>query len=80
MTKYTLNDMRLIAHEREGECLSVEYININTPLEWECSKKHIWKTKGSHILGGSWCPVCAKKKQLTLSAVQKASKKDRRKK
>ena len=38
--KFTIKDMQGIAEARGGKCLSTEYVNSNTHLEWECSEGH----------------------------------------
>ncbi|CAG8638552.1 3818_t:CDS:2, partial [Ambispora gerdemannii] len=50
--------MQQIAEKREGRCLSTEYINCNTKLDWECVKGHRWSTTPEIISQGSWCQVC----------------------
>jgi hypothetical protein len=42
--KFTIKDMQGIAEARGGKCLSTEYVNSNTHLEWECSEGHHWET------------------------------------
>lgn len=58
-TKLTIEDMRKLAKERGGQCLSTSYINNQTKLTWKCIENHIWDATPSHIKNGSWCPVCA---------------------
>jgi len=57
--KLTLAEMQSIAASRGGRCLSVEYINSNTHLLWQCREGHQWKATPSCIKSGRWCPVCA---------------------
>jgi thiol-disulfide isomerase/thioredoxin len=56
-----LNNLQTIAENYDGKCLSENYINTKTPLEWKCVKGHIWKTPPFNILNGLWCPECNKK-------------------
>ena len=42
--KFTIKDTQGIAEARGGKCLSTEYVNSNTHLEWECSEGHHWET------------------------------------
>ncbi|MDA1531110.1 zinc-ribbon domain-containing protein [Bacillus cereus group sp. TH260-2LC] len=58
----TIEEMYLIANERGGKCLSDNYINNHTPLEWECSKGHRWMSTANTIKNGSWCRKCNVKK------------------
>ncbi len=61
--KLTLSEMQQIAKERGGECLSEEYVNVITPLEWKCSEGHKWKSTPHNIKRGRWCPVCGRYKK-----------------
>lgn len=57
--KLTIEEMQEIAKERQGLCLSTEYVNINTKLLWKCLKcDHEWKAIPSSIRTGRWCPKC----------------------
>lgn len=56
--KLTIQSMQDIARSHEGKCLSVDYITANTPLEWQCKNKHVWKSTPSRVKSGSWCPYC----------------------
>ncbi|CAG8536436.1 13914_t:CDS:2 [Gigaspora margarita] len=38
----TLEDAIVLAHSKNGECLSTKYINSKTPLHWRCDKGHRW--------------------------------------
>ena len=38
----SIEECHNIAKERGGKCLSKEYVNINTKMNWECKKGHIW--------------------------------------
>lgn len=63
MKKLTIQDMRQMAEERGGKCLSEYYINSQTPLLWQCSQGHEWEAVPSSLRrqrrGGSWCGKCA---------------------
>ncbi len=56
--KYSIEDMKKIALERGGKCLSKKMLNTQEKLFWICSKGHKWKTSSSSILRGSWCKKC----------------------
>jgi hypothetical protein len=58
----TIGEMRAIASSRGGECISNEYINSHTKLQWKCSKGHIWSAQPSNIKLGKWCPTCGYEK------------------
>lgn len=66
----TIEDMRRLAVERGGKCLSAEYVNNVTPLEWRCGEHHLWWARPGDI-HRTWCPVCARNRKLELSELRK---------
>jgi len=58
MTDY-LSELKGIARNRGGECLSSRYITAKIKLSWQCSKKHKWEATPDRIKRGTWCPFCA---------------------
>ncbi len=66
----TIEDMRHLAAERGGKCLSTVYVDKATPLEWMCAQNHVWQTIPHVIVHGSWCPHCAKTRKLELKNLQ----------
>lgn len=57
--KITIEDMRKIAHERGGKCLSSKYVNISYKLEWECKEGHRWFADSNSVKNKkSWCKKC----------------------
>lgn len=61
--KLTIDEMHIIAKEREGKCISNTYVNTKTKLIWECAKGHQWEAQPSNIKSGKWCPYCIGKYQ-----------------
>jgi hypothetical protein len=57
--KVTLEQMREIARERHGECLSEVYVNAHTKMKWRCGRGHEWMANRTTIKK-SWCPRCVK--------------------
>ena len=55
----TLDDVRSLARERGGECLSTTYVNDHTKLVWRCRYNHTWRAIPGAIKRGSWCPECS---------------------
>jgi thiol-disulfide isomerase/thioredoxin len=58
-----LEEMRQIARERGGMCLSTTYKNGCTPLVWVCKFGHQWKACAANVKSGqrrkgSWCREC----------------------
>jgi len=58
--KPTIDDMQSLAKKREGACLSKIYVNAHTPLVWQCSKGHQWKSSPTNVKSGKWCKQCRK--------------------
>lgn len=56
--KKTIKDMRKMAKENGGRCLSQKYIKANVKLKWKCINGHTWKATPNSIKTGSWCPHC----------------------
>jgi hypothetical protein len=65
--KLSIEHMNLLAKERGGICVSTEYINNSTPIEWECSNGHRWMAAQSNVKAGTWCPYCSPNSARTLS-------------
>lgn len=58
MNKYTIEFFKDFAVKKQGICLSEEYLNVRTKLQWQCEKGHQWPAQPRKILEGSWCPEC----------------------
>lgn len=69
--KLSINDMRNLAQKYEGECLSRTYINALTKLRWRCKDGHIFEARPNDVQNGHWCPICSKKKKLSLKEIRK---------
>jgi hypothetical protein len=57
-TRDDLARMQAIAEARGGRCLSDEYVNQRTKLQWQCHRGHVWFTAPTHIVSGHWCMEC----------------------
>lgn len=69
-----IEQMREIAKNKGGTCLSKEYKGYKKHLEWECSKGHRWKAVPSSIYAlKTWCPFCAKNVKLILEDLKKVA-------
>jgi len=65
--KLTIEDCRKVAEERNGKCLSEEYVNIGSHLIWKCSEGHIWNATLAHVKHNkTWCGKCSKGKSEKL--------------
>lgn len=62
--KLSLEECQEHAKKQGGECLSTEYINSNTKMEWKCSNGHTWYCNFTYIKNkNSWCPNCKYKSE-----------------
>lgn len=64
MKKLTIEQMHETAKTRNGKCLSTEYVNSKTKLEWECEYGHRWMMIANSVRSGQWCPECAKQRMI----------------
>jgi len=58
--KYSIADMQRVAEDKNGECLSKKFQNINSKLWWQCELGHEWEATYKNISKGKWCPMCAR--------------------
>jgi hypothetical protein len=68
--KLTLKDAQDHARRLGGVCLSLEYVNAGTKLDWKCAQAHQWSASFTSVRGtqnrrGTWCPVCSRKNRRT---------------
>lgn len=61
-----ISEFGVIAHNRGGELISVEYLGMANPLEWQCRLGHRWHARPINVINGTWCPYCAKNRKLTI--------------
>lgn len=71
----TIETLKELAISRDGKCLSTEYINSQTPVEWECRNGHKWFAKPAKVKYGTWCKVCAGSNKKTIEEMHKLAKK-----
>ena len=63
-----IEKMQLYAKKHSGVCLSKEYKDNNTYLEWKCSEGHRWKAKPRQLIyEDKWCLECNKIKLANLA-------------
>jgi hypothetical protein len=67
----SLEEMRKLAANHGGKCLSEFYVNTDSKLKWMCEKGHIWEAIPSAIKKGHWCPICAGQEKPKLEQLQK---------
>jgi hypothetical protein len=61
----TIEEMQELAKQKDGRCLSKEYIDSNTKLQWQCSKGHNFWMEPSHVKR-YWCQKCAVERRSNL--------------
>jgi hypothetical protein len=61
-----ISEFEEIAHSRGGQLISVEYLGMAKPLEWQCQIGHRWYARPINVVNGTWCPFCAKNRSLTI--------------
>lgn len=58
--KYSIEDLKKFALNKDGFCLSESFINIKSKYLWQCKNGHKWFATGDNILNNQrWCPECA---------------------
>ncbi|MBN3761227.1 hypothetical protein [Burkholderia sp. Ac-20365] len=55
-----LRELAELAESRGGQCLSVKFEGVNTPVSWLCREGHRWEATPSSVTRGAWCAVCAR--------------------
>jgi hypothetical protein len=78
--RLTIEQMRKIATDRGGKCISTEYVDNHTKLRWTCKDGHEWEALPNNIKRGGWCPTCAniergKSQRLKIEEMQDIAEK-----
>lgn len=55
----SLYELKMIAEQRGGKCLSNTYLGQRMLHQFQCSKKHKWSARPSDVKRGSWCSICS---------------------
>jgi hypothetical protein len=71
VARLSMRELRGLASQRGGECLSLEYRNSSSFLLWKCAFGHEWIARTKSIRAGNWCPVCARNRRLRLGDLQR---------
>jgi hypothetical protein len=66
----TIEDMRLLAESRGGQCLSPILAGRKKRLRWRCAEGHMWSSMPKNTLRGAWCRICARKRIPKKYSVQ----------
>lgn len=66
--KLTLDDLKNMATQKGGKCLSETYKGSLKKHKWECKKGHVWEMQPNNMrYKDAWCPYCAGYKKVKLS-------------
>lgn len=73
-----LRDLRRIARERGGECISTEVPASHEKARWRCAKGHEWESLASVVVQGHWCPECGRwsshdRRRLTIAILRQTA-------
>jgi hypothetical protein len=71
--RYDIYDIKRIAEEKGGKCLSNKYVDMKSMLVWQCNSGHIWEATLKSIKKNNWCPEC--KKINIIKKMQEIAKK-----
>ncbi|SNT40300.1 hypothetical protein SAMN05421640_3795 [Ekhidna lutea] len=76
----SIEDCHELAKTREGYCLSIEYVNSQENLEWQCKAGHKWHASYANVKKGTWCRICSgeeagKRRRTPLKFFQDYAKK-----
>lgn len=65
LSKLTLIEIKKFVTKIDGKCLSEEYINNETPIDFECDAGHKFKKSWSAVKNHlRWCPKCSPNKLI----------------
>ncbi len=65
----SLEQMKQIAAERGGECLSDFYVRSTSKMTWRCLKGHTWQATSAQVKKGSWCGICSGNTRATIEGM-----------
>lgn len=69
------DDMEALAAKKGGTCLTPFYINSRAKYTWRCAVGHEWAATYNKVVGGRWCPRCARNVKRTIGDLQAAAAK-----
>lgn len=56
-----LKKCKEFAEKHGGKCLTTEFVNVKTPLTWQCAMGHVWRKQWSKMNNSkTFCNVCKK--------------------
>lgn len=72
MAIYNIEDMKLLARDQNGKCLSKDYINFHSDLAWMCARGHTFDATPAQVKRGAWCKQCEHyvRRRITIEDLQ----------
>ena len=64
--KYYLQEIQKAAISKGGECVSTEYLNNYTHLEFRCKNGHTFFANANNVKTGWWCAHCSGNAKLNI--------------
>lgn len=74
VARLSLSEVAAIAASHGGRCLSAEYVNVHSPLVWECEAGHRWTATPASVRQGTWCSVCVQNRRLKIEEMQRVAR------
>ena len=73
--KHTIEECHEFAKSKGGKCLSTEYTDNKTKMNWKCGKNHIWSATFHNIKdSGQWCIICSGNAKHTIEECHEFAK------
>ncbi len=69
----TIADVRTVAAQRGGRCLSDAYRKATLDLRWRCDAGHEFEKTPARVRRGKWCPECARPKAKGARRIRPAA-------
>lgn len=73
----TIEEMKQLARDKGGKCLSEKYKNTKTLLTWKCKKDHVFKARPYAVkIHNFWCTKCSleERKQHYFNSLKKIAR------
>lgn len=63
-----------VARNRNGKCLTKQYLGLKEYHTWQCEKHHTWQAWPSNVIYcNKWCPYCAGNAPLTIEEMNEVA-------
>jgi hypothetical protein len=72
--KISIEEIKKIAIQKEGKCLSEQLLKNKDRLLFICKNNHQWLANANRIKHGSWCAICAKRTRIGIDVVKEKAK------